>query len=238
MKKRFAVLFPFILFFTVFPSCEESDLQQASEIIKQISGKSEISVVLVGDSITGSEYAASGATWGSLLKPRLAEIIGTRISLINSARLDETYDRAIRHIQEDILAYRPDVVFVMLGMHDLQIPNMMLPTFGEITFKFYETLRKQGVFVIAVTPPGYRFSRLGDEQYARFHEYCDMISLQARLNHYPVINVAKTLREIQDNDPAAFDSLFEDAVHLNTKGKETVANIVADTIRRIKERAK
>jgi lysophospholipase L1-like esterase len=163
MNKRTVVLFSILLFFIFLPSCEESDLEQASEILKQISGKSEITVVLVGDSITGSEYSTSGGSWGSLLKPRLAEIMGTKISLINSARVDETYDRAIRHMQEDILSFRPDVVFVMLGMNDLQSPNMILSTFHDITFKFYETLRKQGIFVIALTPPGYRNIMPGDE---------------------------------------------------------------------------
>ncbi len=238
MNKRTIVYFSILLLFVFLPSCEDGDLEQASEILKQISGKSEITVVLVGDSITGSEYSTSGVSWGSLLKPRLAEIVGTKISLLNSARVDETYDRAIRHIQEDILSYRPDVVFVMLGMYDLQFPNMTLPTFHDITFMFYETLRKQGIFVIALTPPGYRNVMPGDEEYARFHEYCDMISLQARLNHYPVINVAQILRNIQIDDQAAFESLFEDSIHLNAKGREKVAGIVADSVKLIRERVK
>jgi lysophospholipase L1-like esterase len=65
-----------------------------------------------------------------------------------------------------------------------------------------------------------------------------MISLQARLNHFPVINVAQTLRDIQNDDQAAFESLFEDMVHLNAKGREKVAGIIAGSIKLIRERAK
>jgi hypothetical protein len=114
----YRIFFPALICFAVLFSCWKSDYSRISDTFSLLKGKREVTVVMVGDSIAEMTAPGAGDTFASRLKPKLAEFLDTRISLINSSRPNQTYDQARRFYQEDILSFRPDVVFVMLGLVD------------------------------------------------------------------------------------------------------------------------
>jgi lysophospholipase L1-like esterase len=222
----------------MFLACEKSDNRRMAETFAAMKAKGEATVVLIGDSLSGAEFTASGTSWGFFLKSRLAEMLGIRISFINSSRPDETFNRAIRHLQEDVFSFRPDAVIVMLGMNDTAEPNLDIDGFRFITERFFSMLRNEGVFAVVLTTTGYRDVFPGEESYELLREFNDTLSLQARLQHFPVIDLAQIMDELRSKEPERYRSLFVDTVHLNEKGQEFVAEIVCDTIRVIVEREK
>ena len=237
MSSRWFLPYILVLSMTLF-TCEKSDYRRMAETFAAMKEKEEATVVLIGDSLSGMEYTPSGTSWGYFLKSRLAEFLGIRISFINSSRPDETFSRAIRHMQEDIYSFRPDVVIVMLGMNDSTVPDLTADGFRFIAEKFFSMLRNEGMFVVVLTSTGYRDASPGDESYASIREFNSTLSLQARLQHFPVIDVARMMDELRSKEPETYRSLFVDTVHLNEKGQQLVAGFVCDSIRTMVEREK
>ena len=230
---RFRGLAPLIFLAFTMLSCEESDIRISAEYLDGLKTKQEITVVFVGDSITGGDYSVSGLSLGKRLKPCLAELLGTRISMIETGDPLETFDHARRRLDEDVFYFRPDVVFVMLGMNDFSHPNFDETLFEKIAADFFAAMKKRVFLAVAVTPAGYRDAFSGKDDFALMQSFNETLSLQAGLNHFPVIDLAGRMNELHERTPGLVDSLFADTVHLNDRGQDFAAGFICDSIRSI-----
>lgn len=219
-------------------SCMKDDYTQFVETTARLKGKPDVSVVVVGDAISSSDFSETGSSYGTFLKPKLAEFLDTRISMINSSRPDETFSLAGKHIQEDVFSFRPDIVFVMLGMNDSNDPGLVIPVFKEVVSDYFSRLRGREILVIALTTTGYRDLQSGDEKFDRLREFNDKLAFQARLHHAPVIDIALHMEELRQNKPAEYLSMFADTVHLNDRGCEYLAEYIFQTIRKTVDKVK
>jgi lysophospholipase L1-like esterase len=219
-------------------SCEQSDTRRMAERFGAMKGKSEITVVLVGDTISDPNSSMTGSSWGRLLKALLADYMGSRISLINSIQPDLTFHNALRHMQEDIISYRPDVVIVMLGSNDAASPELSSEAFKNITEAFFAALRKEDILTLVVTSTGYRDAAPGDGKSEELYDFNKIVSLQARMQHCPVIDAAGMMDDLLKKDPDTYRSLFVDPMHLSEKGKERLAEFVFDSIRKVTDKGK
>jgi len=190
--------------------------------------KDEVVIVILGDSISGGGgISGTGSSYGSFLKPMLGNLFTRRISLINTSREDESYRFAHRRIQEDILSYRPDIAFVMLGIVDAFTPGLLLSTHINNVNNFYSILKDDGVFVIVLTTTWLRdVNSRNDSRYRRLNEFNDVIRDYARYYHYPVIDVARHMEKLMLSKPDEYRSLFSDAVLLNNEGKKFIADYI------------
>ena len=227
---------PLILLAFIALSCEDSDIRISAEYIEGLKAKREITVVLMGDSITSGNFSVSGLSLGRRLKPRLAELLGMRVSMIETGDPDETFDHALRRLDEDVFFFRPDVVLVMLGMNDISRPNFDENLFGKIAADFFQTMKKRDFLAFAVTPAGYRSFYSGRDDFSLLKSLNEIISLHAGLNHYPVIDLTDRVNELHESGSGLVDSLFADTVHLNDRGQDFVAGFICDSIRSIMEK--
>jgi len=198
------------------------------EHLSSLRSKDEVVIVILGDSISGGGgISGTGSSYGSFLKPMLGNLFTSRISLINTSREDESYRFAHRRIQEDILSYRPDIAFVMLGIVDAFTPGLLLSTHINNVNNFYSILKDDGVFVIVLTTTWLRdVDSRNDSRYRRLNEFNDVIRDYARYYHYPVIDVAQHMEKLMLSKPDEYRSLFSDAVLLNNEGKKFIADYI------------
>ena len=198
------------------------------EHLHSLKSKDEVVVIVFGDSISGGGgLSGTGSSYGSFLKPMLGELFTSRISLLNTSREDESYRFAHRRIQEDILSYRPDIVFVMLGIVDAFTPGLLLSTHKNNVTNFYSILKKEGVFVIVLTTTWLRNINSRDDPRAqRLNEFNDTIRDYARYYQYPVIDVARYMEKLMLTKHDIYRSMFSDSVLLNDKGKKFVADYI------------
>ena len=168
-----------------------------------------------------------------MLKPRLIELWGKRISMINSSELNESFRLASRRLEEDILAFRPDIVFIMLGRVDAFTDNLPLSTHKRNAESFLGKLKHENKFVVILTTPGLRgFAHASDDVIYAFDEFVSATKDAARLYHYPVIDVASHMNRLRLNDPDAYMDLFSDESHLSEAGKKYVADMIYDALAR------
>ncbi len=235
MKYRFITTALFLL--AVFGSCWKSDYSRIADTISKIKDKPEITIVIVGDSVTGFETGGAGSTYASLLKPKFAELLGARVSLINSSRADLTFDQARRFYQEDILSFRPDIVFIMLGMVDAGQTQTYFSMFQESISGYFNLLKREETLVIVLTPPGYdeRGRKQGLQE--RLDEFCEEIVRQSRISHFPVIDVARRMNDLWTGNRERHRRLFSGPAYLSDEGHEFVADYIMTTIRRTMEQA-
>lgn len=220
------------LFFCAFflMSCYSEELLR--DHFQSLDGLDEITFVVFGDSISGARgFSETGTSYGSFMKPMFAELLDSRISMIHACKQDETFKTAIRRIQEDILSYRPDVVFVMLGFVDASTRGLIKPIFKKQVANFLKELQDRNVFVIILTTPGFRdIQSKNDTGYERIKEFNKMITYSAALHNYPSIDVLPQLEKIWKTDKEEYRSMFSDSVHLNEKGQKYVAEYIVKRI--------
>lgn len=234
--KFYMLRFSFLLLCMLVLSCLNDDYLKFQNTFKSLKGKKEVSIVIVGDSISSPEYSATGSTYGTFLKPKLEKLLNARVSMINSSRPDDTVDRVSHRIQEDIQSFRPDVVFIMLGMEDSNQPQLLEQTYEEIAGNFFKVLERDGLFAVVLSSTGYRDWFAGnDERRIRLREFNEITMFRANLSHLPVIDLADHMDQLRRSKPDDYRSMFQDDIHLNEKGQMYVADFIYDQIGRALE---
>ena len=163
-------------------SCQSEEMIR--EHFQTLIGRDEVTIVVFGDSISGGRgFSESGTSYASYMKPMMQDLLGSRVSMINSCKRDDTFRVAVRRIQEDIFSFRPDVVFVMLGFTDASTRGLTTRIYKEQVGDFLELLQKRNIFVIVLTTTGIRdIQSGGDYGYERIKEFNKITSYTAALN--------------------------------------------------------
>jgi lysophospholipase L1-like esterase len=224
---------PFVLAAAMAVSCNQGDDRLMADAFAGMMERGEATIVIVGDSISGDETSISASTWGSFLKTRLVDRYGIHVGLINSSRQDETFAHAILHIQEDVFSFRPDVVFVMLGMNDFLDSEMDSENLKFVAKDYFSKLREQGAFTVVLTSTGYSDQAPESDSEYRLAAFNEKVIMEARVQHFPVIDTAKMMANLRRDDPRTFGSLYADSIHLNERGQDYLAGLIFDRIRAI-----
>ncbi|MBC7923776.1 MAG: SGNH/GDSL hydrolase family protein [Ferruginibacter sp.] len=191
-------------------------------------------VVFLGDSITQAAVQPGG--YINLLREAMTaagqgeayEFIGAGISGNKVPDLQNRLDK-------DVLARKPDVVFVYIGVNDVW--HFTHPsTNGKGTPKdVYEAgmndlisrLRKAGARVILCTPAAIGEKHQGDNpQDAMLDEYADLSRKIAKANQLPLCDLRKAFMDFSKIKNSQNDEkglLTTDGVHLNAAGNAFVA---------------
>lgn len=228
--KSYVKIYHFFLCAFFLISCQSEELLR--EHFQSLKGRDELTFIVFGDSISGARgFSETGTSYGSFMKPMLAELLDSRISMIHACKQDDTYKTALRRIQEDILSYRPDVVFVMLGFADASTWGLIEPIFKKQVANFLEELQNRNVFVIVLTTPAFRdIESKNDAGLNRIKEFNGLITYSAALHNYPSIDVLTHLEKIWKTDKDEYRSMFSDSIHLNEKGQKYVAEYIVKRI--------
>ncbi len=223
-----------LVFIVIFFSCLTTS-KMLLQHFQSLKSRKEVVVVIFGDSISmGGNSLSFDSSYGNLLKPMLAELLKSRISLLNTSRPDESFRLAQRRIQEDILSFRPDIVFIMLGLIDASTLEPIQSTLKKNVEDFYSILKKSETFVIVLTTTTLRDYKGKDDSRAENIKYVNEITREiASYYHYPLIDVERRMENLQLTNPEEYRSLFSGSVMLNEKGNKYIADFIFQRITNI-----
>ena len=215
----------------IFFSCRES-AQLICEKFEALHRRAEVTFVVFGDSVSGGRsYSVTGTSYGSFMKPMLEELLGSRVSMINSCEEGRTFKTSIRRVQEDILSFRPDVVFLMLGLEDSLQRGLYENVFKDQVDDLLKLLQERAQFVIVLTPVGYRdIKGKDDPRYQRLKEFDDIIAYSTAYHHFPFLDVRMHMENILKSDPEEYKTMFSDPIHLSEKGQKAVADFIMERV--------
>ena len=230
MKFRFRFRHCILLLFLLL-SCQRS-AKLIREKFLSLKDKDEIVAVVFGDSISGGRgFSETGSSYGSFLKPMMTDYFGKKISVLHSCKAGDTYKTGIRRIEEDIVSFRPDVVFIMLGLTDSITRGLFLQVFKEQVNDFLKNMQDYEAFVIILTTTGFQeIDYMEDYRYKRLKEFNDIIKYSAAYHHFPVIDVSLCMENLWKKEPEVYKSMFTDLIHLNETGQKYVADYIMKTI--------
>jgi lysophospholipase L1-like esterase len=202
------------------------------ENLQPLKSKREIVLLVFGDSVsTGSGLGGNRDFYGAILKQKIGDLFGRPVSLINSSREDESYTFAPRRIQADIQSYRPDITFIMLGLVDALMPNMLSTDHLRHLEHVFTPLRESNTFVIVLTTTGLRdVAGKDDPQYLKLTEFNQYVRETAQYYHFPVIDVFRHMEEYRLSNPGEYFNLFDGTFRLSEKGHAFIADLIYQNI--------
>ncbi|HUT63032.1 MAG TPA: SGNH/GDSL hydrolase family protein [Anaerolineae bacterium] len=223
----------FLVFFCVSLSCTLTN-KFISEKLQSLEGKEEITVVLFGTAFSDERWLAeTGLTYGKYLKQELETLLESRISMINSSVPNITFSSARTRIQEDVLSFRPDIVFLKLGTVDAVLTPIDKETFRINVKELLDIFQNNKIFVIMSTATGFRdFDPVYDIRLDRLKEFNEIIIWEAGLHRFPVIDVAQYMENLRITGPDEYASMFQDEYFFNDKGQEYIASYVMNRIKK------
>jgi len=212
-----------VLFFS---SCAQRRLIR--ERFRNLEGKEEIVVVIIGNSFYETRWKAETDSYlRNYLKQELGRIFTGRLSIINSSRPDDTVHSLRLRVQADVLSYRPDLVFLMIGLFDSNTTAMSTTTYREQIKELFGVLKKHDVFVIVLSAVGFRdATSIYDSRMERLEEFNEVTVWEAGHHGFPVIDVAGYVERLRLTDTEEYQSLFKDNMRLNEKGQKFVIDYV------------
>lgn len=142
------------------PVVDENKVAQASGLLKRLKEKQDISLVVLGDSISmGAEIPNVKFTFAHRFAEQLRSRISTsEVTLTMKAVGGETSRRGLLRLQEDVIVSRPDVVTIGYGMNDQNVDadrgnDVPPPEFERHIGAMIEQLRAQtDAAIILITP--------------------------------------------------------------------------------------
>ncbi len=144
---------------------------------------------------------------------------------------NKIYDLYLR-IEDDVLAKKPDVVVVYVGVNDVWHKNTSgTGTDADKFVKFYQAVIKKlidnNIKVILCTPAAIgEKTDFSNAQDGELNEYCKMIRTLATKNNLPLVDLRKTFLEynLKNNTENKPDRILTwDGVHPNNAGCQLIA---------------
>ena len=112
---------------------------------KKVDG--ELRVIALGDSCTFGDGVADWATYSNVLERNLKHDMDRKVTVINAGVPGYTSYQCLSYLQYDLLAYKPDLVTIYVGLND-NIPadnsvpdSARKPNLPEV-YAHYQSLRK------------------------------------------------------------------------------------------------
>jgi len=187
-------------------------------------------VVCFGDSITKAGYPAV-----------LAKELGDGVDVTNAGVNGNTTAQAMRRMERDVLAHKPDVVVIFFGTNDMRLaePKVHVPVerYRENLQKMIDAVGKGGGKVVLCTPPP-----IEQEVYFTRHarapfdaagglekvlgEYCETVRGVAERNKIPVVDLNRLMAKEEGWRSA-------DGVHPTEKGTGLIAKFVGEVVKSV-----
>jgi acyl-CoA thioesterase I len=178
---------------------------------------------VLGDSLSawafapGSACGSASGTW-----PRVLAAMDSGLTLVHNGGVPgNTTSQMLARMQHDVLAYHPDVLFVLGGTNDVADDFAVSKTVANIR-RIAQTATADGIEVVLLTVPpndamrGWELTRLREIN-------AELLAL-GRAQGIVVVDVYAALASAGGRLPTAYAAA--DRLHLNLRGEATLAATV------------
>lgn len=187
-----------------------------------------VKVVCFGDSVTGVYYhTGSRRAYADMLQIALTRIApDSQVEVINAGISGHTTADALKRIERDVLAHKPDLVTVMFGLNDMvRVP---LEDYRANIETIVERCRDIGADVVLATPNNVINS--DSRPTAKLIDYCDVVREVARQQNVRLCDCYREFDAFRAHDHFDWRLLMSDAIHPNMDGHEQIARQLARVI--------
>lgn len=201
-----------------------------------ITNKNSVKIAFLGDSITyfgWSEF--SGYVRQFVYKSRLS---GINIKAIPVGICGNTSTDMLNRINNDVIEQKPEIVFIMAGMNDINRHFNDKETYQNNMEKIVNVVLENGIepILLAITVDR---EDLGSKRNNRVDEYNEYLTSLAKQKEIKIIDVNSPLKNEIIRREKPYNVVTKDGVHLNRKGNTIVANkIIKDFIPELKNKKK
>lgn len=185
-------------------------------------------IVLMGDSITYGYNASNRKTsWAGRLDEYLKKELKGQFEIINNGRIGETAQEGFEDVEDKVIKYTPDIVFIGYGTNDCSKEN------GSYANDFYnfesnmediaETIKSQtnAVIVFNLAPPviekrcnadGVKIHNRDVVAYNNIVKKISGSMMLSFIDHYELMSDLENLGEL----------ICEDGIHPNDEGHNVI----------------
>lgn len=197
-------------------------------------------VIFFGDSISLLGVEEGGFI--KLLDPLLKEKDKSNTYQLTGAGVsgDKIYDLYMR-LQEDVLDKKPDIVVIWVGVNDVWHKEWGTGTHPEKFEKFYNAIinkiKAHNIDLVLATPGVIGEKKdFVNQQDGDLNKYSEIIRHLSSINNCSIADMRRAFINYNQKHNILNSSsgiLTNDGVHLNKKGNEVVASVLADILIKI-----
>ncbi len=188
-------------------------------------------IVCLGDSITyGYDSSVKINEIKQVDKPYplcLNELLGTEYKVYNSGNVGWQARQTVKHLEELVFKYQPELCLVMLGINDSRGSHkgLMVSKQNYINNmqEIVDRLLAQKIKVVIVSPTPIVFFRG-----KKFYQYSAEI---AQKNELPFIDLYKFIADELDLDGFELKDILDDNVHLTQEYYIKIANYIYEQLK-------
>lgn len=190
------------------------------------SGEKSVTIVCIGDSITGVYYH----TGGRRAYPEMLEVALKRaypkalVKVINAGISGNTLPQGLARLERDVLRHKPQLVTIMYGMNDLT--RYSLVEFKKNLAEMSNRCRAAGAEVLLCTQNSIIAGR-SPKTLAEFTQAIHEVGQELKL---AVADCHKAYEAVRSKDAREWSLLMSDEIHPNMDGHKRFATVIAQAI--------
>ncbi len=191
-------------------------------------GKEPVRVVCLGDSVTGVYYHTGGRrAYPEMMQVALRRLYpNAQVEVFNAGISGNTTVDALKRLDADVLAHKPQLVTVMLGLNDMvRVP---LEEYEANLATILRKCREAGADATLCTPNA--VTDTPSRPTAKLVEYIAGIRRVGEREQVPVVDCYAAFEAVRAADPARWQMLMSDEIHPNMMGHKLLAETIMQAV--------
>jgi len=195
---------------------------------KLAEGAAPVTVVCLGDSVTGIYYHTGGRrAYPEMLEIGLKRLYPeAEVHVVNAGISGNTTTDGLNRMEADVLAHKPDLVTVMFALNDMT--RVPMETFRENLKTIAQRCRERGAEVILCTPNS--VYETPNRPIAMLETYVKAIRAEAHALAAPLADCYAAYEAVHNRDALEWAMLMSEDIHPNMLGHKVDAEVIAATI--------
>jgi len=191
-------------------------------------GKEPVRVVCLGDSVTGVYYH----TGGRRAYPEMVEVAlrrlypNAQLEVFNAGISGNTTVDALKRLDADVLAHKPQLVTVMFGLND--VTRVPLEEYEANLTTIIRKCREASADAALCTPNA--VTDTPSRPTAKLVEYIAGIWRVSEREQVPVVDCYAACEAVRAGDPFKWMMLMSDEIHPNMMGHKLLAETIVQAI--------
>jgi lysophospholipase L1-like esterase len=191
-------------------------------------------IVLFGDSITTGYGVDDGESYAGLVTKIMGADIYGNISTVNAGMNGDDSAEALKRIERDVLAHKPDIVVIQFGLNDSQNNLVDIGAFRS-NISFMVSRLPVGCTPVLMTSN--TFLDVGDADWKKRNDsldaYMNVLREISREKSLPLVDVHDAWEDMLRRDSRHIEALYIDSVHPSPSGHRLIYETIMNVLRRL-----